>query len=434
MLNLPMLSMKQPFPPPGAFLARFPSITRAGWSLYNELLQHPDAPRWNHEAGDRLARADLRAVHNFQDRLESKRGRREPGLSDAVAKWVSERREKIPAFRKLPLGARGWEKHWDALPTMSREDVAVRPESLVPDDADLRRMIIYRTAGTTGHALLVPSDPVAVACYQPMIEFALRLIREPRGAVLLALVPFLQMLFLGLRPGYSIAYYVFPLALLLCILASSLAIRMSRIGRWGFLVPFFLGLVAVSDGAFLRGSIKHALILTAPDTRLLARDYLYTRATPGDNILLTHAIGGMNFWGPPLLPQDPPRGTGAFAIASREALRFSEDPRYHLRVVDGFPGFTPDVTRDCDWVIAIGTGPTSEDVREGNRPPQGFELATAIQGVPPQSNFWPFLKSSDYEALHKLSVRSLWRDRVRGLPVMIYKRLDVRGKGEIALR
>ena len=43
----------------------------------------------------------------------------------------------------------------------------------VPDDVPLDRMIVYRTAGTTGHALLVPQDALAVACYLPLLNLAL---------------------------------------------------------------------------------------------------------------------------------------------------------------------------------------------------------------------------------------------------------------------
>src|SRR5205823_5131188 len=43
----------------------------------------------------------------------------------------------------------------------------------VPDDEPLDRLIIYRTAGTTGHPVSIPHHPLAVRCYEPMIEFAL---------------------------------------------------------------------------------------------------------------------------------------------------------------------------------------------------------------------------------------------------------------------
>ena len=36
------------------------------------------------------------------------------------------------------------------------------------DDAALDRMVIYRTAGTTGHPITVPHHPVAIRCYEPL--------------------------------------------------------------------------------------------------------------------------------------------------------------------------------------------------------------------------------------------------------------------------
>ncbi|MEY3014499.1 MAG: hypothetical protein RIT45_3234, partial [Pseudomonadota bacterium] len=39
--------------------------------------------------------------------------------------------------------------------------------------ADLERMVVYRTAGTTGHPVVVPHHPLAVAHYLPLVESAL---------------------------------------------------------------------------------------------------------------------------------------------------------------------------------------------------------------------------------------------------------------------
>lgn len=59
------------------------------------------------------------------------------------------------------------------LPTTHRSDIALHPELLMPIDADLSQLMVYRTAGTTGHALLVPHQARAAASYQPLIETAL---------------------------------------------------------------------------------------------------------------------------------------------------------------------------------------------------------------------------------------------------------------------
>lgn len=157
-----------------ALRARSPLITAAGARTLHALREHPHAPRWNHAAGDRLEREDLRAVRAFADDLEARRGPRGPAPAPAILRWVASRAPLVPAFRdRIPSGF-DLEARWDEIPTMSREDVATRAGRLVPDDADLARMIVYRTAGTTGHALLVPHDPRAAACYAPMLEFALR--------------------------------------------------------------------------------------------------------------------------------------------------------------------------------------------------------------------------------------------------------------------
>ncbi|MGV8042046.1 MAG: hypothetical protein AB2L07_18950 [Thermoanaerobaculaceae bacterium] len=65
------------------------------------------------------------------------------------------------------------ERDWPELPTTARTDVATRVWEAVPDDADLEPLIVYRTAGTTGHPLLVPHHARAVASYQVLLEHAL---------------------------------------------------------------------------------------------------------------------------------------------------------------------------------------------------------------------------------------------------------------------
>jgi phenylacetate-CoA ligase len=135
---------------------------------------HPSAPRWTCVAGDRLDRDDVRAVAAFRESLRRERAPFGPGAPpDRVAAWVRARRALVPSFRARIAERTDVARGWEAIATASREDVAVRPESLVPDDAPLDRMIVYRTAGTTGHALLVPHDRRAAALYLPLLELAL---------------------------------------------------------------------------------------------------------------------------------------------------------------------------------------------------------------------------------------------------------------------
>ncbi|MGD0529859.1 MAG: capsule biosynthesis protein CapK, partial [Polyangiaceae bacterium] len=137
------------------------------------IAEHPCAPRWNYTASDRLDRDDVLAVDAFRDALATDRAPfgREP--SDPMRAWVRARRPLVPSFRARLADASLVDRGWACIATTSREDLATRPETFVPDDAPLERMIVYRTAGTTGHALLVPHDARAAACYLPLLEVAL---------------------------------------------------------------------------------------------------------------------------------------------------------------------------------------------------------------------------------------------------------------------
>lgn len=141
--------------------------------ILDRLRQHPDAPRWNHAAGDRLGSPDRGALARFAEALRTERGERAASVSPRTVAWVRRLAPKVPRLRRALKGLR-LPADWERVPTMSREDVAVRPAELVPDDADLSRMIVYRTAGTTGHALLVPHAARAAGAYLPLLEFALR--------------------------------------------------------------------------------------------------------------------------------------------------------------------------------------------------------------------------------------------------------------------
>jgi phenylacetate-CoA ligase len=151
------------------------------------LLQHAHAPIWRWEAGDRLEREDLEAVRAFGQEL-ARRGERlggdpEVAPPERVADWVDRMRDRVPLFRERLREGIDVRGDFESIPTSSREDLALRPERMVPDDAPLDQMIVYRTAGTTGHALLVPHHPRAAACYLPLVAAALERwgVRAPDG-------------------------------------------------------------------------------------------------------------------------------------------------------------------------------------------------------------------------------------------------------------
>ncbi|HEY8088955.1 MAG TPA: hypothetical protein VIF09_13945, partial [Polyangiaceae bacterium] len=152
-----------------------PLVDQRGLRSIARIADHPCAPRWNRGAGDRLHREDLGAVLAFRDELARSRQPFQARPSERLLAWATARRPLVPSWRARVPDASHLHRAWPRILTSSREDLALRPESLVPDDVELERMIVYRTAGTTGHALLVPHDPRAAACYLPLLERALTL-------------------------------------------------------------------------------------------------------------------------------------------------------------------------------------------------------------------------------------------------------------------
>lgn len=158
---------------PPEILQRNPLITDKGLALLNALRESAHAPRWNHAAGDKIDAKDLEALKQFAKGIDSAQRQTDGAIPEHLINWILDRHRVVPAFRMRILNAGEVENLWSDVPTMSREDIAVTPELFVPDDADLNKLIVYRTAGTTGHALLVPHSARAAGMYQPLIEAGL---------------------------------------------------------------------------------------------------------------------------------------------------------------------------------------------------------------------------------------------------------------------
>jgi phenylacetate-CoA ligase len=91
-----------------------------------------------------------------------------------MVQWVEGMRERSQIFREhVPTGM-NLERDWAYVPTMSRADLAKRLVDVTPTDADLERLIVYDTTGTTGHAVHVPHHPQALAMSQALCERAPR--------------------------------------------------------------------------------------------------------------------------------------------------------------------------------------------------------------------------------------------------------------------
>jgi phenylacetate-CoA ligase len=154
-------------------LRRNPLITEAGYRRLNSLLQHPDAPVWNYDVGDRVEAADLAAVDEVRAAVRAERRRGTARPPAAILGWVRRMRRRVPLFTRHLQDGLDLERDWAAVPTMSRGDFVAALEDIVPPDEDLSRLIVYDTSGVTGHAIRVPHHPRAIAQNHALMEFVL---------------------------------------------------------------------------------------------------------------------------------------------------------------------------------------------------------------------------------------------------------------------
>lgn len=150
---------------------RYPTLTTHGKSMLDSLRQHPHAPIYRNHAGNRLTADDLAKLRAFeteagQARIEGNPGARPPWLAAFVAHCYAE----VPYFRRL--GA--MPGTFESVPTTTRAELARDITLFVPDNVALERLINFRTSGTTGHPLVIPSHPLAAASYIAFYKRALR--------------------------------------------------------------------------------------------------------------------------------------------------------------------------------------------------------------------------------------------------------------------
>lgn len=148
---------------------RQPLLDDAGRERLEALRQHRHAPKFNYRAGERLDAAALQRVRAFASSLAKAPFSMPREARNAFAGRAV---RDVPIYRRLAVG---WhpEDGFEALPTVSRAELAHEPWSFVPDAVELTDLITYPTSGTTGHPLLIPSHPEAVAKYLPLMGRAL---------------------------------------------------------------------------------------------------------------------------------------------------------------------------------------------------------------------------------------------------------------------
>ena len=141
---------------------RHPTLTDAGRAMLRHLTGHPAAPLFRDRSGSRLSAADMHDVAAFERETLTAPVDWRPGkVPDWVAPLIAHAHAQVPYYRALGSPPT---RLADVAP-VSRADLSGDIASFVPDDVPVDRLITYRTTGTTGHPLPVPSHPIVAARY-----------------------------------------------------------------------------------------------------------------------------------------------------------------------------------------------------------------------------------------------------------------------------
>ncbi len=155
---------------------RYPTLTREGQRMLERLREHPHAPIYRNQSGNRLTAEDVETVRAFERETLAARvdWPHDAAAAAAPRGWlrvfIERCLEQVPFYRRYgppPL-------RLTDLPTISRADLSRDVAQFVPDDVPTSRMMYFHTSGTTGHPLLLPSHPGVAANYLAFHKRALR--------------------------------------------------------------------------------------------------------------------------------------------------------------------------------------------------------------------------------------------------------------------
>ena len=146
-----------------------PLLQPVGRKLLAWMTEHPCAPQFNFQCGDHVSQEDLAWLIGFSCLLAEDWSWPASGAPEWVAGFAHHALQMVPHYRSYQVAEFG------QAPPLDKETLRLSPWSLVPDDQDLDKMVVYDTSGTTGNKMLVPSAPVVSASYLPLLRQGLDL-------------------------------------------------------------------------------------------------------------------------------------------------------------------------------------------------------------------------------------------------------------------
>lgn len=149
---------------------RYPTLSEDGARMLKFLREHPRAPLYRDESGNKLTHEDLEELQAFERRLNQStidwNANLKPQWLDAFVERVY---RDVPYYRTQGDAPR----FRDILP-VSRAELSYDIARFVPDSVPTERMINFRTTGTSGNPLLIASHPRVAATYLCFHRRALR--------------------------------------------------------------------------------------------------------------------------------------------------------------------------------------------------------------------------------------------------------------------
>lgn len=149
----------------------YPTLTPDGKRMLDFLREHPAAPVYSNNSGNKLLADEVDILRQFErDVLDAKVGWKRDAIPDWLSAFSADVYATVPHYRALgsaPL------RFGDIVP-VSRADLAADIAQFVPDTVDIARLINFRTTGTTGHRLIIASHPLVAGSYLAFHKRALK--------------------------------------------------------------------------------------------------------------------------------------------------------------------------------------------------------------------------------------------------------------------